>query len=128
MLKRLFATRKRPWIPGRHEREKFEIDFSGSVLALELPPHHDYEGFPAESVKTKVNLYDESRFTSIEQLRNMEYKELYEQKGLESQGVTKRDWELFGPVWRDPPLGTVAFSMVVCRSDALHESMSCFKP
>ncbi|WP_153301458.1 hypothetical protein [Endozoicomonas arenosclerae] len=128
MLKRLLATRKHPWIPGCDEREAYEIDFSGSLLKVELPPHHDYEGFPAEPVKTKINLYDDRSFTSIEQLGDIQYKELYEQEGLETQGVTKRSWELYGPVWREQPVGTVDFSMVVCRSDALPESMSCFNP
>ncbi|WP_152558915.1 hypothetical protein [Endozoicomonas numazuensis] len=128
MLKRLFATRKSPWIPGRYERESYEIDFSGSLLKIELPPHHNYEGFPAEPVKTHINLYDSRSFTSIEQLGDMRFKELHEQAGLWTQGVTKRRWELFGPLWRERPVGSVGFSMVVCRSDALPESMSCFNP
>ncbi|WP_226662945.1 hypothetical protein [Microbulbifer aggregans] len=45
MLKRLFASRKHPFIPGLNRPEKVEIDLSGSKLTMLMPPHSNYQGF-----------------------------------------------------------------------------------
>jgi hypothetical protein len=60
MFSKLFASRKRPYIPHRYERDHIEIDFSGSRLSLDLIPH---EGFEAVPILFSVNTSDTSIYS-----------------------------------------------------------------
>jgi len=119
MLSKLFASRKRPYIPHRYERDHVEIDFSGSRLSLDLIPHADFEGFEADPIPTSVNIYDPSIYSDDSHVDE------WQREGRASYKVASRSWELLGSPLRGRPYGTVDFMLLLLRSDALPENMSC---
>ena len=122
MFSKLFASRKRPYIPHRDERDPIEIDFSGSRLSLDLIPHADFEGFEADPIPTSVNIYDRALY------HDDSHVEEWQREGRASYKVAARSWELFGSPLRPRPLGTVDFMLLVLRADSLPENMSCLNP
>ncbi|ABC30429.1 conserved hypothetical protein [Hahella chejuensis KCTC 2396] len=118
MLKRLFASRRHPYIPGLNKPERIEIDLSGAKLCLQLPPHHDYEGFEAmQTPIPKVNIYDQSI-----------YRDSTPEDPFSSSVFIKRGWEYYGPIWRMQPVASTTFIAVVEQVNCLPEGMSCFNP
>ena len=119
MLKRLFATRKHPYMPGLNAPEQINIDLSGSKLSLKLPPHYSFDGFDADCdpIET-LNIYDPSGYggdpvgTAV----------------FNNKRFISRDWEFFGPLTRLRYIGSISFVAVVERIDSLPEGMSCFNP
>ena len=119
MLKRLFATRKRPYMPGLNTPEQLNINLSGSVLSLKLPPHYSSDGFEAhcDPIET-MNIYDPTGYdgdpvgTAV----------------FNSKWFISRDWEVFGPLTQLQFDGLISFVAVVERIDSLPEGMSCFNP
>ncbi len=122
MLNRLFASRKRPFIPNRDQRDTVEIDLSGTKLRLSLPPHSDYEGFQKDKAPSHVNIYDTSAYSEDSHLAD------WQREGISHQVICERNWEFYGPVWRTRPYGHIGMRIVLCRHDLLPENMSCFNP
>jgi hypothetical protein len=122
MFSKLFASRKRPYIPHRYERDHVEIDFSGSRLSLDLIPHADFEGFEADPIPTSVNIYDPSIYD--DDSNTVEWR----REGRGSHIVAARSWELLGPPMRSRPYGTVDLTIRLVRMDSLPENMSCLNP
>ena len=122
MLNKLLASRKRPYIPHRDERDHIEIDFSGSRLSLDLIPHADFEGFEADPIPDRVNIYDPTLYDDDSNT------EEWRREGRGSYLLATRSWELFGSPLRPRPLGTVDFTIRVVRMDSLPEAMSCLNP
>ncbi|MCO1336820.1 hypothetical protein MO867_21055 [Microbulbifer sp. OS29] len=124
MLSRLFASRQRPFIPRRHERERIAIDLSGSRLAFSLPPNvcHDSFADPSQEPPQSVNIFDNSNYFD-----DSGYED-WEREGVASQTLMKRRWELFGPIWRGRPIGYISFVLTLNRHDALPKDMSCLNP
>ncbi|WP_431689246.1 hypothetical protein [Hahella sp. NBU794] len=118
MLKRLFASRRRPYIPGLNTPEVIEIDLSCTKLRMQLPPHHDYEGFEARQAPIpQVNIYDPSIY------RDSTFGDPFS-----SSVFIKRGWEYYGPIWRMQPVASTTFIAVVEQVNCLPEGMSCFNP
>lgn len=116
MLKRLFASRKHPYIPGIDTPERIEFDLSGNKLSLTLPPHSDYEGFEARQAPVKqLNMFDESVFNEPE-------------KPFARSLFVKRTWELYGAIWNSRPVGSISFAAIVEKVNCLPEEMSCLNP
>ncbi|MCA0899892.1 MULTISPECIES: hypothetical protein [Microbulbifer] len=124
MLKRLFASRKKPYVPGLNQREKVEIDISGSRLTMLLPPHSDSEGFRRKPPPKKIDLHDPDNFYTDEESPEWQRSGNARYKG----GVANRHWEFYGPSWRSRPYGYIAFGIGITREDAMPEEMSCFNP
>ncbi|MCX2783337.1 hypothetical protein OQJ46_10085 [Microbulbifer thermotolerans] len=122
MLKRLFATRKRPYVPGINRPETIRVDLSGSILTLQMPPHSDYEGFPGEDPPPQVNIYDQDQYVDDSNLPK------WRREGKSSFYFMRRDWEFYGPPWRTRPYGTISLGIGIYRYDTLPEGMSCFNP
>lgn len=124
MFKRLFASRKHPYVPGLNQREKIEIDISGSKLTMLLPPHSDSEGFRREPPPSKIDLHDPENFYTDESSPK------WQRSGnAHFQGrLADRHWEFCGPPWRSRPYGFIAFGIGITREDAMPEGMSCFNP
>jgi len=122
MFSKLFASRKRPYIPHRYERDHIEIDFSGSRLSLDLIPHADFEGFEADPIPASVNIYDPSIYSDDSHVDE------WQREGRASYVVAERSWELLGSPFRSRPYGTVDFMLLVLRAEALPENMSCLNP
>jgi hypothetical protein len=118
---RIFASRRRPYIPYRNEREPIEIDFSGSKLSLDLIPHADHEGFQADDIPSQVNIYDTNKYRDDSHIVE------WQREGMACYVVGKRSWELHGNLLNPPP-GSVDFLIRVFRIDSLPEGMSCFNP
>jgi len=122
MFSKLFASRKRPYIPHRYERDHIEIDFSGSRLSLDLIPHADFEGFETDPIPTSVNIYDPTIYSDDSHVDE------WQREGRASYVVAERSWELLGSPLRSRPYGTVDFMLLVLRADALPDNMSCLNP
>lgn len=119
MLKRLFATRKHPYMPGLNSPEQLNINLSGSMLSLKLPPHYSFDGFDADCDPIEaMNIYDPTDYggdpvgTAV----------------FNNKRFISRDWEFFGPLTRLRYIGSISFVAVVERIDSLPEGMSCFNP
>ncbi|MCX2801315.1 hypothetical protein OQJ59_13105 [Microbulbifer thermotolerans] len=122
MLKRLFATRKRPYVPGIKRPETVRVDLSGSILTLQMPPHSYYGGFPGEDPPPQVNIYEQGRYVDDSGLPD------WQRERKSSFHFLRRKWAFYGPPWRPRPYGTISFSITVWRCDILPEDMSCFNP
>lgn len=119
MLKRLFASRKTPYIPGLHTPEKIQVDLSGNTLELLLPPHHDYEGFEASQAPiSNVNIYDPGLYSDPDKKETIGF----------SRAFINRRWEYYGPFWRGKPIGSTTFVATVDRVNKFPEGMTCFNP
>ncbi len=121
-FKQLFATRKNPYKPWANQRDRVEINLSGTRLSMELPPHSNIEGFTRETAPTSVNIYDDSAYKSDEGLPD------WQQEGISLFSLFSREWDFRGPNWERWPYGKVIFAASIARYDALPESMSCFNP
>ncbi|KEQ16744.1 hypothetical protein [Endozoicomonas numazuensis] len=132
MLKRLFASRKRPYLINGHIREKIRIDLSGNILTMELPPHHSYGGFAGDTSSGEkappesINIYSPDGYWSdqIEEEEGMGWR----REGFAMQSILKREWDFMGPVWRGRPLGSISMVMMLCHDETLPETMSYFNP
>ncbi|WP_444943148.1 hypothetical protein ACJJIK_14375 [Microbulbifer sp. ZKSA006] len=124
MLSRLFASRQRPFIPRRHERETIAIDLSGSRLTFSAPPNICQDSFADASQEppSRVNLFDNSQYST--DFKREEWK----REGVSLQTLMKRSWELFGPIWRGRSIATIDFTLVLYRHDAIPKNMSCLNP
>jgi hypothetical protein len=122
ILQRLFASRKRPYIPNRHNFETVEINLSGTRLVMQMPPHSDYEGFTKPAPPKSVNIYNPDYYDGDDHV------EEWQREGVSSHSLLSRCWELYGPLWRGRPYGWINFAAVVYRHDTMPDSMSCFNP
>ena len=122
MFEIFFASRKRPYIPHRHQRDRVTIDLSGSKLSMTLMPHGRFDGLGETPIVSSVNVYDTSLYKGENNAPD------WKRAGISCLGLGKRFWELRGPVWREQSYGHITFSIVLIRSDALPASMSCFNP
>ncbi|WP_444943147.1 hypothetical protein ACJJIK_14370 [Microbulbifer sp. ZKSA006] len=124
MLSRLFASRQRPFIPRRHERETIAIDLSGSRLTFSAPPNICQDSFADASQEppSRVNLFDNSKYSVDSGF------EEWEREGVALQILMKRSWELFGPIWRGRPIATIDFTLMLYRHDAMPKDMNCLNP
>lgn len=119
---KLFASRRRPYIPHRYERDDIEIDLSGTKLQVQLLPHERFDGLGEEKVISKVNIFDSALFSDEDHL------EEDEKQGIACLCLAQRFWELRGPFWQEQAYGFVDFSIVLVRNDNLLDGMSCFNP
>ena len=117
MFKRLFASRKNPYIPGLDNPEHISLNIGGCRLEMDIPPHYSSDGFEAGKEPTDIpNIYDTS---------------LYDPDGdflFNGLLPLRRSWEYLGPVWRGRFLGLTDFSVSVKRVNCLPKGMSCLNP
>ncbi|MEQ3695124.1 MAG: hypothetical protein ABNH16_11935 [Thalassolituus sp.] len=119
MLKRLFASRKRPYVTGINPPERVSVNLSGCQLELTLPVHFRSDGFEADLEPTDIpDIYPP---------------EIYNYGHSEPQPFSyasciRRGWEYFGPIWRGRNIGRTSFQVSSLRIDCLPKGMSCFNP
>ena len=117
MFKRLFASRKNPYIPGLDNPEHIRLNIGGCRLEMDIPPHYNSDGFEAKKEPTDIpNIYDA---------------DLYDPNGeFLFNGVLalRRNYEYFGPFWETSYEGFTEFSIAVERANCLPEGMSCLNP
>ncbi|MGI9278823.1 MAG: hypothetical protein ACR2PX_04230 [Endozoicomonas sp.] len=132
MLKRLFASRKRPYLVNGDNWEKIRIDLSGNILTMELPPHHNSYGFGGDTStgeqkpSKQVNIYSPDDYWSdkIEEDEGMAWR----REGYAVKPLLKKEWEFSGSIWRGRPLGSTTITMMLCHHETLPETMSYFNP
>lgn len=66
MFKRLFASKKNPYVPGLDRMTQVTINLSGSEFSITLPPH---QGILPEKLRPNVNIYDHSIFEDVSSLK-----------------------------------------------------------
>ena len=109
MLKRLFATRKHPCMPGLNTPEQINVNLSGSVLSLKLPPHYSSDGFEARCAPIEtMNIYDPSGYSG----------DPVGTAVFNSKCFISRRWEIFGPLTQLQFDGLISFVAVVASRKA----------
>ncbi len=98
--------------------------FRARSLAFNLPPHFCHDSFAISSKEPpqSVNIFSDNAYSD-----DSGY-EAWKREGVAHQLLMKRSWELFGPIWRGRPIGTIDFALTLHRHDALPKPMSCFNP
>ena len=121
MLNRLFASVDKPWVPGRDNKDRIELDFSGSKLAISLPPNSVWD-MSEDSRGTSFNIFDDSQYMGQRKLLP------HEQGRFRYLPAFKRTFALWGKPWRKSELGTVSCIIGVSRTIGMPDTMSCFNP
>ena len=124
MFKRLFASRKHPFTPYLNQRDKVEIDLSGTKLGIELPPHTRYDGFGVEPPPTCVNIHDADAYEDNSHLPESQRSGL----AYRTKVLGNRNWEFYGPPWRELPYGFIEFRSGLRWLADLPGELNCFNP
>jgi len=120
MFKRLFASRKNPYVPGLDNPERVSVSIAGCKLNITLPPHYSSAGFDADVAPKDIpNIYERSIY---------DYGHEYEDNKFSYANCIRRGWEFFGPIWEFGYIGRTDFQVTSLRVDCLPEGMSCFNP
>ena len=120
MFKRLFASRKNPYVPGLDNPERLSVSIAGCKLDITLPPHFSSDGFDAKVQPTDIpNIYERSIY---------DYGHEYADNKFSYANCIRRSWEFFGPLWKFDSIGMTDFQVTSLRVDCLPEGMSCFNP
>ena len=119
MLKRLFASRKRPYVTGINPPERVSVSLSGCQLELTLPVHYRSDGFEADLEPTDIpDIYPSNVYNYGHP----------EPQPFSYAFCIRRNWEYFGPIWRGRNIGRTSFQVSSLRIDCLPKGMSCFNP
>jgi len=124
MFKRLFASRKNPYIPGLNNPEHIILNIGGCRLEMDIPPHYDSAAYEKEPTDVP-NIYDASLYESNSDSHFYNPNGAFLFNGLLP---ISRYWEFLGPFWYDQYLGLTKFLVSVLRVDCLTEGMSCLNP
>lgn len=120
MFKRLFASRKHPYVPGLDKPERVSVSIAGCKLDITLPPHYSSAGFEADVEPSDIaNIYERSIY---------DYGHEYDDSTFSYANCIRRGWEFFGPIWKSGYTGRTDFQVTSLRVDCLPEDMSCFNP
>ncbi len=116
---RLFASRKKPHIPNRNQKELIKVDLSGNQWSIEVPPasvadmSDNYHG-------PSINIYEQNNYSNQKNLKKW-------QIGRHPYiPVFERSWGLFGKPWQLQELGFVTLHTMVYHAADLPSGMSCF--
>jgi hypothetical protein len=119
MFKRLFASRKRPYVTGINPPERVSVSLSGCQLELTLPVHFRSDGFEADLEPTDIpDIYPSNVYNYGHP----------EPQPFSYAFCIRRNWEYFGPIWRGRNIGRTSFQVSSLRIDCLPKGMSCFNP
>ena len=103
-FRRLFSTRKHPYIPGRHQPETLRVNLSGSLLTLQLPAHTPFDSLDEDKKPpAEVDIFDDDKYTDIDKGLPE-----WQQLGLSNLGLMSRTLGFLAP-----PPGTRASAMAV---------------
>ncbi|WP_347332824.1 hypothetical protein [Marinimicrobium locisalis] len=119
-IKRLFASRKRPYFKNLDRLDHLSLDLSGTRLELDLPPQDC--PFTERNDGPDINIFDNGIYD-------------YDEKGTqgdEGQGsigvkyVVNRSWRMYGEVWRSRPIGNLDCVVSVNDTSQLKKGLNCF--
>ena len=126
MLNRLFASVDNPWVPGRDEKERIELDFSGSKFAISLP-YNSVPDMLEDTRGTQFNIFDESAYDR-EQAEDPHRFLPHEKGWFPYLLALKRTFAFLGKPWRQSELGTLSSVVHVVETKSMPDSMNCFIP
>ncbi|MFC1750076.1 hypothetical protein ACFL2V_14850 [Pseudomonadota bacterium] len=126
MLNRLLASVDNPWVPGRDEKERIELDFSGSKFSISLP-HNSVPDMSERMRGTQFNIFDESAYDRVTKEDPPRFLE-HERGRFPYLLVLKRTFAFLGKPWRKSELGTLSSVIHVVETESMPDSMSCFVP
>lgn len=122
MLKRLFASKEHPYIPGLDQLEEISLDLSGNRFSIVLPPN-SVRDMPALLAQNSVNIYDRTLYEG-----DNENTQWYQKGRYPSKPVLQRNWGLYGKPWESMELATLTLAAGILLVNDLPESMDCFNP
>lgn len=119
MLKRLFASKKRPYFKNLNNMDRLIFDLSGSKLELSVPPQ-DWE-FEENRYGDRFDIYDSRCYDYGDMIRESRAK-----SGLGTRIILKRDWESHGAIWASKPIGVLGCSVVINDISKIDQELNCF--
>lgn len=124
-FRRLFSTRKHPYIPGRHKTETLSVNLSGSLLTLQLPAHTPFDSLDKDKKPPAVvDLFNDNNFTDVD-IGQPEW-QLRGESGL---GLMRRTLGFLAPPWHQSDrYGRMSFGMGIGRMEIMPQEMSLFNP
>ena len=121
MLKRLFASRKKPCFRPGGPWQTRRFDLSGCQLEITLPPH-DQE-FAEDDHGDSFNLFDPNMFSYETEPNERGFEP--RNRGISYPGIFLRKWNTYGPIW-EGPVGFLQCSSVVCDISRMKAKLNCF--
>ncbi|WP_444887168.1 hypothetical protein [Microbulbifer sp. JMSA008] len=121
MFERLFASRKKPFVPNRDKLETLTANLSGSHFSISLPPN-SVADINEEYYGPRIDIYNREAYDDLSRGK------WYQEGRMPGQSILKRNWGFYGPPWISMEYGFVTLVIRVYRVDDLPESMSCFNP
>ncbi|WP_444937731.1 hypothetical protein [Microbulbifer sp. JMSA002] len=121
MFERLFASRKKPFVPNRDKLETLTANLSGSHFSISLPPN-SVADINEEYYGPRIDIYNREAYDDLSRGK------WYQEGRMPGQSILKRNWGFYGPPWISREYGFLTISIRVYRVDDLPESMSCFNP
>ncbi|WP_444928466.1 hypothetical protein ACJJIF_11365 [Microbulbifer sp. SSSA002] len=121
MFERLFASRKKPFVPNRDKLETLSANLSGNRLSISLPPNSVPE-IDDQYYGPRIDIYNRDAYDDLSRGK------WYQEGRMPGQSIIKRNWGFYGPPWISTEYGLLTLSIRVYRVDDLPESMTCFNP
>ena len=122
MLNRLLASKKNPYIPGRNNKETFNIDLSGAKFSISLPPNSVWD-IPEELPKSnQINIYDENLYSPLENLAD------YRKGTFPVLPLLTRTFGFWGSAFSLGSIGMIKCFVNVQRVIDAPKGFSCLNP
>ena len=122
MLNRLLASKKNPYIPGRNNKETFNIDLSGAKFSISLPPNSIWD-IPEELPKSnQINIYDQNLYSPVENLAD------YRKGTFPPLPFLKRTFGIWGHALKQENIGMVGCTATIQKVLSAPEGFSCLNP
>ncbi len=117
-FQRLFASRKKPYLPGENHWEEHQFDLAGNVLSFKLPPCTDL-AMAGEGFDNKVDFYRRDLYNEDQHLESPSERNSYLK-------VFSGVFDLKGKPWERDHLGSIHITINICRVNSLPSTMSCW--
>lgn len=124
MFERLFASKNRPCFAEPNRWDTVNLDLSGNYLEITLPPQ-DYD-FPEDNYGQRFNVFDPNLYSYKTEPDKNGYPPHH--KGTSVNGLLRRNWDTYGPIWRTSPIGKLQCAAVVCDTSRMSAKLNCFNP
>ncbi|BBM01952.1 hypothetical protein [Microbulbifer sp. GL-2] len=121
MFERLFASRKKPFVPNRDKLETLTANLSGSRFSISVPPN-SVPDINEEYYGPRIDIYNREAYDDLSRGK------WYQEGRMPGQSILKRHWGFYGPPWIAMEYGFLSLIIRIFRVDDLPESMSCFNP
>lgn len=120
-LRRLFASKRHPYVPFRDRLETVSTSLSGTRFSIELPPNSVSDIDP-ENPPPSIDIYDPSIYLPIQDVK------WYQVGDHAAAPILKRNWGFRGAIWERHEIGYLGINVLANRVDDLPKSMTCLAP